>query len=156
VSTTVAPTCAASGSSVEAAAMEASARRSAASADEAIAVDPRATALHCHRSTRYWSAAGESIVTNHRSATIPAATVVAATTIAVPVASIEAIPGAGSDEEAPYEPARAVVAVRGAGVWRIRVVSVRADRWTRRVSWANTHSDRYLGVRRGRCRKSNA
>ena len=60
--------------------------------------------------------------------------------------AVEAVePRAGADEDAADEVVRAVVAVGRAGVGRIRVVAVSADRsWT---NWTDTNSEGDLRVR---------
>src|SRR5579872_4290030 len=69
----------------------------------------------------------------------------------VPRPSVEAVvPGASADEDAADKPARAIVAVRRARVWVIRVVAVSADGRTNRGdhsgSDSNTDSDSNLGL----------
>jgi hypothetical protein len=77
------------------------------------------------------------------SITIPGVTIVAVSIVAA------AIPWAGTDEQAAYEPVRAVVTVGRAGVGIIPVVTIRADgsRANARVNRANANSHGDLGMR---------
>jgi hypothetical protein len=64
-------------------------------------------------------------------------------TAAVPIAMVIAvIPRAGSDEDSVHEITRSVVAVRGAGIGTIIIVSIRADRRSCRVPGPNCHTHR--------------
>jgi hypothetical protein len=55
---------------------------------------------------------------------------------------IAVIPRPGSDEDSVHEIARSVIAVRGAGIGIIIIVSIRADRRSCRVPGPNCHTHR--------------
>jgi hypothetical protein len=88
-----------------------------------------------------------------------AAVAVSTAAIAVAAASpIPAVPGAGADKEAAYEPARPVISIRSASIRRIRVVAPRTNRSAVpvtviaiSVAAADSDTDPDLGVR-GRSR----
>jgi hypothetical protein len=78
---------------------------------------------------------------------------VAAVTVAASVAIAAAIPRAGTDEETAVEPLRTVVAIRGASIRRVAVVTIGANRSGIAVRTANTDADGDLRVRFSRWRK---
>jgi len=88
-------------------------------------------------------------------ATIAVAASVTGITISATVAIAAAEPGARADEDAAIEPSRAVVAVRGAGVGCVIVVSIAANR---RCIPVTTHTDSNcnLGVRDCRRHQENS
>jgi hypothetical protein len=64
-------------------------------------------------------------------------------TAAIPIAMVIAvIPRASSDEDSVHEITRSVIAVRGAGIGIIIIVSIRADRRSCRVPGPNCHAHR--------------
>jgi len=86
----------------------------------------------------------------------------AAAIVAVPVVAmtpvvgtpVAVIPGSSADENAVHEPVRAVVAVRGAGVRIVAVITIGADRSGAHDdggSDANTDADTNLGVSAALC-----
>ncbi len=95
-------------------------------------------------------------VTIVTAAIITATPVVAASVKTAPIVAV--IPGAGTDEEAINEVARAIVAIRGAGIRIIAVVTVGTDRsWPNcSIHGTNSHSDRNLGLRAGCGKEQNA
>ena len=84
------------------------------------------------------SVAAAAVITVSATAVIPAAIAVSATIVAAPVIAV--IPGAGADEDAADEPVRAVVSIRGAGVWIVVVVAIFAD-WRGTVINRSSNSD---------------
>jgi hypothetical protein len=80
---------------------------------------------------------------------------------AAPIVAV--IPGASADKDSTIEPARPIVAVRGAGVRVIRIIAVTTNRRTVGIAIIASHhrphadADRHLGVskrRRDECEKT--
>ena len=102
------------------------------------------------------TAASIVAITSVEAVTVVAAPIISATVEAMPIEAME--PGAGADEDAAGEIIRSVVAVRGAGVRIVAVVTVSAD-WRRadgavHGTYSNGHANLCVGASRSKKQNS--
>jgi len=118
--------------------------------------DCRRAVESAHRSAR----SNESVPNGTRPARESRATIESGATVETRVSPIAVVPRAGTDEDSADEPVRTVVAVGRAGVRRIVVVAVGANRSWSDYRWAHSdchgsNSDSHTDLRLRRCRRNH-
>ena len=116
------------------------------------AASKAATAASCKSTASVEAAATKSAASETATTVKPAPEAAASEEVSATEAPTTE-PWAGADEEAAYEPVRAVVAVRSAGVRSIAVITVGADRSGTVVIRANADTDGKLCIGVGRRQK---